>query len=487
MIRSRREPSLKARLAAFDYQDVAVERLAEAPFGAVFHEQGLGKTKIALDIALRWLSKGDVDSVLICCKRNLIDNWREEIRAHTFIEPRLLSQHKGANFEAFNSPARVYLTHYEVLVSERSRFRLFLKTRRVGVILDEAHKIKNPAATVTRTLFELRDGFTRRIILTGTPIANRPYDIWSQIYFLDGGETLGPNYATFKKQFDLSNKLLSDKTRRQSFEEAVTHLAARLEPFVVRETKESTGIDLPTKSINDVRVDLEHRQRELYDSYRNDLRSIIVRDGKPSLDEADEILKRLLRLVQIASNPILIDETYIGPPGKYDTLERIVRDAVVEGDKIIVWTSFIKNADWLARELRPFGATKLHGQLNYDDRRQGIKAFKTDPECRVLVATLGAAKEGLTLTSANRAVFFDRTFSLDDYLQAQDRIHRISQTKECVITNIIATDTVDEWVDALINAKAIAARMAQGDISESQFYSEMSYGFSEILQSILGK
>ena len=69
------------------------------------------------------------------------------------------------------------------------------------------------------------------------------------------------------------------------------------------------------------------------------------------------------------------------------------------------------------------------------------------------MATPGAAKEGLTLTCANHAIFYDRSFSLDDYLQAQDRIHRISQTRECYIHNMIATDTVDEWVDILLTAK----------------------------------
>jgi len=74
------------------------------------------------------------------------------------------------------------------------------------------------------------------------------------------------------------------------------------------------------------------------------------------------------------------------------------------------------------------------------------------------VATPGAAKEGLTLTVANHAVFFDRSFSLDDYLQAQDRIHRISQTQTCFVWNLIGSDTIDEWVDSLLTAKRLAAQ-----------------------------
>ncbi|MER8866840.1 SNF2-related protein [Mesorhizobium sp. M0751] len=85
------------------------------------HEQGLGKTKIGLDLALSWLSRDLVDSVLIITKKSLIENWRTEIGSHSHLRPRIIGQDRNANFYAFNSPARIYLAHYEVLVSERKR------------------------------------------------------------------------------------------------------------------------------------------------------------------------------------------------------------------------------------------------------------------------------------------------------------------------------------------------------------------------------
>ncbi len=110
----------------------------------------------------------------------------------------------------------------------------------------------------------------------------------------------------------------------------------------------------------------------------------------------------------------------------------------------------------------------------------------TDPECRILLATPGAAKEGLTLTVANHVIFFDRSFSLDDYLQAQDRIHRISQTKICYVHNLIMEDSIDEWVDILLKSKELAAQLAQGDISLEFYRSQMTYEFGDILREILG-
>jgi SNF2 family DNA or RNA helicase len=438
------------------------------------------------DLGLYWIIQNVVDSVLIVTKRSLIQNWRDEIAIHSHVQPRLLTQDRRANFLAFNSPARIYLTHYEVLKSERKRLELFLKTRRVGVILDEAQKIKNPHSAVAQTLFQLSDGFARRVIMTGTPVANRPFDLWAQIFFLDRGESLGKDFHAFRTDLDLSNDLVrkAEKTRR--FEDALSGVFEKIKPFCVRETKQTANIHLPEKHISNVLVQLESHQAEIYERFRRDFAAIVVRNGRPELDDAEEILKRLLRLVQVASNPRLVDDSYHQTPGKFPTLVDLLEKAFDQGEKAIVWTAFTGNVDWLARELRKFEAVRVHGKLSYDDRNRAIKRFKSDSECMVLVATPGAAKEGLTLTVATQAIFFDRSFSLDDYLQAQDRIHRISQDKPCVITNLIAEETVDEWVDVLLAAKHLAAQLGQGDITREQYQAQATYVFGEMVRDVLG-
>ena len=83
------------------------------------------------------------------------------------------------------------------------------------------------------------------------------------------------------------------------------------------------------------------------------------------------------------------------------------------------------------------------------------------------------------------AIFYDRSFSLDDYLQAQDRIHRISQNKTCYVTNLIMQDSIDEWVDVLLHSKQLAAQLAQGDVSLEYYQSQMSYDFAHVLRAVL--
>ena len=487
-LRIAREASRVAKHEGFPYQVEAVEALKDMPFAAVFHEQGLGKTKIAIDLALTWLRNENVDSVLFLTKKSLVANWREELREHSFMSPRLLGQDRAQNFYAFNSPARFFLAHYEVCVSERHRLALFLRTRRVGVICDEAQKFKNPDSNIAKALFALATSFTRRVILTGTPIANRPQDIWSLIYFLDHGAALGADFATFKSSVDLSSELSDSVMARAAFEKAVANTFQKIEGFAVRETKASAGISLPTKTLEQVIVAPEDRQLEIYNSYRNDLRAIVVKHGVPRVDSADDLLKRLLRLVQVASNPRLVDDTYSAEPGKLPVLLAVLNEKLAENAaaKVIVWTTFTENVDWLSKQLREYGAVRVHGKMAMDDRNRSIARFKTDASAQVLVATPGAAKEGLTLTVANCAVFYDRSFSLDDYLQAQDRIHRISQSRPCFVYNLIMKDTVDEWVDVLLSAKHLAAQLGLGDISADEYRERANYDFAATLERILG-
>jgi SNF2 family DNA or RNA helicase len=484
MLRVKKEASFASKHKAFPYQVETVEAIKSLDYAAIFHEQGLGKTKIAIDLALTWIAEKALDSVVIITKKGLVRNWEQEIATHSYFKAKTLDHNSKTLFYAFNTPARLYLTHYETCKTAQKAFALFLKTRRVGAICDESQKIKNPDSAIAHALHILAKGFLRRVIMTGTPIANRPYDIWSQIWFLDQGEALGNDFRSFRESLDLPHES-AGQLGRSRFSEALADIFVKIRPFTVRETKASSGIVLPTKEVENILVDFEPGQEQLYTRFRNELRAEVVRDGKPVTDDAEAILKRLLRLVQVTSNPALVDESYRGTPAKLPKLRVVLDSAIASGSKAIVWTAFTENADWLARELKHLGAAKVHGKMAIEERNASIAKFKEDTECNVLVATPGAAKEGLTLTVANHAVFYDRSFSLDDYLQAQDRIHRISQTATCYIHNLLIKDSIDEWVDELLSAKHVAAKFGQGDISNKQFKSEMSYAFSAMLADVL--
>jgi SNF2 family DNA or RNA helicase len=252
--------------------------------------------------------------------------------------------------------------------------------------------------------------------MTGTPVANRPYDIWAPIKFLDGGKSLGESFSEFRENLDLKNELSERVPAQNAFERSLGSIFSKIRPFTVRETKDSAGIELPEKRIENILVHLEQAQLTLYERFRHELSADVLRGGELVTDDAEDILKRLLRLVQLASNPILVDESYRGFPGKLPAAQMLVQRALGEESKVIVWTNFIKNADWLGREFKDFGSVVVHGDKTIAQRDAALSSFKVDPSVKVLVATPASAKEGLTLTVANHAVFFDRSFSLEDYV-----------------------------------------------------------------------
>ena len=135
-----------AKNQAFPYQMQAFMTIKDMEYSAIFHEQGLGKTKIAIDLLLYWLSKRDIDTVLIVTKKQLVKNWLDEFSVHTHIKPKTLSNNKNDNFYVLNSPAKVIITNFETLSTDKERMLLFLKCRNVGIIIDESTKLKNPDA-----------------------------------------------------------------------------------------------------------------------------------------------------------------------------------------------------------------------------------------------------------------------------------------------------------------------------------------------------
>lgn len=157
-----KEPSLLAKYEAFPYQKEAFEAVKDLEYAAIFHEQGLGKTKIAIDLLLYWLQNTSIDTTLVVTKKQLVVNWVREFQTHTAIKPVVLSSNKDENFRVFCGPFRIVITNFEMLVSEYNQFQLYLKTRNVAIIIDESAKLKNPAAKLTKTFFELAPLFKKR-------------------------------------------------------------------------------------------------------------------------------------------------------------------------------------------------------------------------------------------------------------------------------------------------------------------------------------
>ena len=480
----RNEKPIVAKIEAFDYQKRAFNTIKDMEYAAIFHEQGLGKTKIAIDLMIYWFQKKIVDTVVIATKKSLIVNWKRELEKHVDVSYAVVSTKLKDNFLIFNGAYRIILVNFEAFAKEEERFDMFTGSRPTGIIIDESAKIKNPKSKITQSFLKLAPGFNRRVIMSGTPIANRPYDIWSQVYFLDQGKSLGSDFEKFKRENDLTNDLGRSKEKQKAFVESVSSIFESISSFTIRETKSSGIIKLPPKEYYTINLPFEIKQKKIYDSVKTELSHEILRDGVFVEDDLSEVIKRLTRLIEVTSNPKLVDESYDMIPAKMDALLRLLEEINERDEKVIVWTAFIGNVSMIKQHTSKYNPVCITGSMSSEERDGSVQQFLNNSDVKILIAT-NAAKEGLTLTVANNAIFYDRTLNLDDYLQAQDRIHRISQVETCHIYNLRIEGSIDEWVDKLVSCKDLSAKLAQGDITKEEFESTIDYSFGELIHEIL--
>jgi SNF2 family DNA or RNA helicase len=438
------------------HQAEGTDFIATRAAAALFDEQGLGKTKQLIDAVEREVDEGTLAGALVICPNTLKSTWAREIERHSTLPYSVFGSGKSARRLAFGSlKATFYVINYEAVAREVTSLRALLRFKRLALVLDESHRIKSPDAKVTRALHRLKGEAAKRVIMTGTPVANKPEDLWSQLFFLDDGATLGASFEDFRRRYcTVSGGYVHVKDLRD-----------QLAAVALRRLKD-TALTLPSKTVVPVTVELSCRQAELYHRMREDL-YLWVRSltGAQILADAENILVRLLRLAQLASNPALIDASYKETPAKFSALDRLLEDVFARGpeQKAIVWTSFVGNITALAERYARYRPVTLYGEMDAENREHALRAFMEDPGVRLFIGNPAAGREGLTLTTANVAVYLDRTFNLVDYLQSQDRIHRISQTEDCEIYVFLAERTIDEFIEFALAQKLRLARYVQHD------------------------
>jgi len=460
------------------HQEEGTRFLRENERAALFDEQGLGKSKQLIDALAGEIAAGHLSAGLIVCPNGLKTNWAQEVEKFSSLPYAVFGSGHNARRMAFRSlKAAFYIINYEAVDGELASLKALLKFKPIALVLDESHRIKTPDAKTTKAILALRSHAARRYILTGTPVANRPEDLWSQMLFLDDGESLGASFEEFQAAYRAG----ADGYKN------VDQLRLRVASKSLRRTK-ATSLDLPPKRYSRVAVDLQGLQRRMYDAMREEL-ELMVRslDGEEVVQRGDAILARMVRLAQLACNPGLVDAGYRDTPAKFEVLDQLLEGYLAKDpkQKVIVWSSFVGNIEALRERYARWQPVVIHGEVTNEERDAAVRAFKGDAATRLLFANPAAAREGLTLTEANVAIYVDRTFNLVDYLQSQDRIHRISQTQDCEIVLLIASNTVDEFIDFSLEQKHRLARYAQSD-SEQIDENDLQLRKPELLRALIG-
>ena len=421
-------------------------------------EQGLGKTKQVIDIAVaRKLMRGYRHCLIICGVNSLKWNWVNEIHTHSDEGAYILGQRIcrdrvtiGSNADKLSDVNRLDgITEYFIITNiETLRDKEIVEALRnsdIGMIaMDECHKAKNPSSDQAKGLLKLQA--ETMIAMTGTPLMNQPFDLYVILKWL--GYEKHAFYAFRKHYAEFGGFGGYEVIRYKNLDE----LQDRLDEIMLRRLK-SDVFDLPDKLYIDELVEMGDKQKRIYDE--------VTMDIKMHIDEikmSNNPLAELIRMRQATGYTGILSST-IHQSAKLDRMEELVEEAVQNGKKVVIFSNWTQMTDVIYERLhnKNYGVAVITGETKDDARQTVVENFQTDNYYKVLVGTIGAMGTGLTLTAGTVEIFMDEPWNKALKDQAEDRCHRIGTTENITIYTLMCKDTIDERIHALIEKKGLMA------------------------------
>ena len=482
-----REAGFVRELKPFQLENLATVR--SLPHGADFSVPGAGKTTVALANFALGRAAREVERMLVVGPLAAFGAWKEDAVKCIVPNP-VVSVHTSTD-TLIPSNTTILLTSYNRVASDYDRIRAFVAERPTQLILDEAHRVKRGAFGVHgRAVLDLAYAAKRRDVLTGTPAPQGAYDLIALVRFLYPGQDhqILPSSAYIEK----------DGRDQDVLRE--TGLAIRR--YFVRTPK--ARLSLPPTVFDVVRRPMGAIQQAIYDGLIGKFRSSLVAT-KATRKEFDRLGRIVMYLLEGATNPMLLaagsdafdaagfahppldlkgDESLMDllgsyrnyeTPWKYEKIRQIVCESVTKGEKILIWSSFVRNLTALQRFLSGYNPAMVHGGVPPEDgvssnsgitRDSELKRFREDPTCSVLLANPAAMGEGVSLHHwCHHAIYLDRTFNAGHFLQSQDRIHRLGLADGTLtrFTILISEQTIDESVDGRLRDKVVALSRLMDD------------------------
>lgn len=415
--------------------------------GLLADDMGLGKTLQAICILRRAYEETYTrQHSLILCPKSVLRHWEREINSY-YPQLRVYPYHGPNRRRTLLKSVEplIFISTYQTAANDIE----YLKSVPFYyIILDEATRIKNPQAKRTQAVKALNGA--HRLALSGTPVENRPAEIWSIFDFLMQGH-LG-KYGTFERVFE--------KEIAAGNIQATTKLGKRIKPFMLRRLKENVAKDLPEKIEMDEWCELSEEQRQLYGSYQAEakkLRSALASGQQVSYTTS--ILPILQKLKQICDHPAIVSEIkqpILGRSEKFDRIIEKVREIKSQGEQIVIFSHFLDMLTLMEKVIvqEHISYIRIDGSTN--NRQQLIDTFNRG-QATVALCSLGATSQGINLTAANHVIHADRWWNPAVEDQATDRVHRIGQDKTVYVYRIMVQGTLEERIDTLLaNKRKIA-------------------------------
>ncbi|TDZ12906.1 ATP-dependent helicase fft2 [Colletotrichum spinosum] len=416
----------------------------------------------------------------------------------------------------------VVLTTYTQVGSEED-IEALRELEPAAAIFDEGHKMKNPKTKIYRDLIRVKAGW--RMLLTGTPVQNNLMEMLSLLNFIDPKMFNG---RMDQLQYIFSQKVTIRDVNNGAFlyGERVSRARTILEPFILQRRKQQVLSDMPAKICNVAYCDLAPSQKDLYEEYERLFKSGPVKKtavGRQSdqnnswmqlrkaalhpqlfrryfddkkVEKMAKILMREVPQSELQQPKIehLIGELknssdfelhlwcrdykciqHLDVPegswmdsGKVTKLLELIHQYRENGDRVLVFSKFAKVIEILREVLATDGIEHcvLYGQTSVGERQELIDRFNNDNDITAFLLTTGAGGTGINLTSANKIVIFDQSDNPQDDIQAENRAHRLGQTRDVEVIRLLASRTIEELIYKACQKKIELAEKVTGAVED---------------------
>ncbi len=414
--------------------------------GCLADDMGLGKTLQTISFLQYLCNKYVNETHLVICPTSLIYNWENELKK--FAPGLDYFIYHGAN-RAFNegdfTKHKVVITSYGTLRSDIEK----LSALSFGyIICDESHVIKNPASLMAKAVVQLQS--RNRIIISGTPVQNNTFDLYTQMNFINPGLLGGKEF--FKTEF-------ANPIDKQANKEKAGQLRKIIFPFLLRRTKEQVAKDLPAKTEIILWCEMGEEQRKIYDNLRQYYRESLlgkIEEGGGLGPNAVFILDGLTKLRQACNAPQLIKNHESGTKESVKIQELLSELEENTGDhKVLIFSQFTGMLKLISEKMQEKNIPYLYldGSTKAEERQQLVERFQTTDHEKIFLISLKAGGVGLTLTAADYVYLVDPWWNPAAEQQAIDRTHRIGQQQKVFAYKMICKDSVEEKILALQQKK----------------------------------
>jgi len=457
---------------------------------ANFGQMRTGKTPPTILYAYMQVVQKNVDCVLVVVPNHIKWIWKEEILK---VLPDWVSSltavvegTKSNKRNTWNSYEMFYIVNYESFRADIDIATEVFKDKRVLLILDECHAIKNADTKQSRAARSFPS--EQVILLSGTPVANKPQDIFIPAQLI-APHLLAFSEAHFKSAWAYTDTYGNVRTyRKQWFRKengtcisALDEIHSRLAVVSCRVLRKDVDLEIG-KIIQPQMLEMNEQLKKIYEQAKDQFRLELSSSTNKTSLFISSFLARIVRLQQLTDGylPKLgkdgtiekylwLDSEFNIPNAKIQFIDNWVDEYLEDVEKLVIYSRFVPVLDRLYSRYKKHGARLIYGQTYKHDISRFMAEFKTDPEVRVMLCNTVCA-EGKDFNPCNFVFFYDRVWGLKDNTQAEDRVTGMLQTKESTIMPLIIKDTIDQKLEFVVLPKkrADAAKIEDGvGVSES--------------------